>query len=55
MAASVERFAERVLVLADGKCVFWGPAQELRAELAAASSAPDLEAAFVSFLRQKGH
>jgi ABC-2 type transport system ATP-binding protein len=50
-----ERYADRVLVLADGDRVFWGPPGELREELAEGAAAVDFEEAFVSFLRQRGH
>jgi ABC-type multidrug transport system ATPase subunit len=46
-----ERYADRVLVLADGELLFAGTPGELRAQ----HSGPDLEAAFVAFLRERGH
>jgi ABC-type multidrug transport system ATPase subunit len=46
-----ERYADRVLVLADGELLFAGTPDELRGEHAG----PDLEAAFVAFLHQRGH
>ena len=46
-----ERYADRVLVLADGELLFAGTPDELRAQHAG----PDLEAAFVGFLHQRGH
>jgi ABC-type multidrug transport system ATPase subunit len=46
-----ERYADRVLVLADGELLFAGTPDELRAQHAG----PDLEAAFVEFLRERGH
>ena len=46
-----ERWADRVLVLADGELLFSGSPQELQAQHAG----PDLEAAFVAFLHEKGH
>ena len=46
-----ERYADRVLVLADGELLFSGTPQELQAQHAG----PDLEAAFVAFLHEKGH
>jgi len=46
-----ERYADRVLVLADGELLFSGSPQELQAQHAG----PDLEAAFVAFLHEKGH
>jgi ABC-2 type transport system ATP-binding protein len=53
-----ERYADRVLVLADGEGVFWGRPDELHRELAEdsrAAAAGDFEAAFVSFLGERGH
>jgi ABC-2 type transport system ATP-binding protein len=51
--AEAERYAERVLVLADGELVFAGTP----AELEEAVGARDLcfEAAFVAFLQEHGH
>jgi ABC-2 type transport system ATP-binding protein len=46
-----ERYADRVLVLADGELLFSGTPEELQA----AHAGPDLEAAFVAFLHEKGH
>ncbi len=43
-----DRYADRVLVLADGELLFTGTPQELRGER-------DLEAAFVAFLHERGH
>src|SRR5437764_489835 len=48
-----ERYADRVLVLADGELLFGGTPREL--ELAAGASGLDFEAAFVRFLRERGH
>jgi ABC-2 type transport system ATP-binding protein len=48
-----ERYAERVLVLADGELLFTGDPRQL--ELAAGASGLDFEAAFVRFLRERGH
>jgi ABC-2 type transport system ATP-binding protein len=50
-AAEAERHGERLLVLADGELLFDGPP----AELDRATASPDLEAAFVAFLRERGH
>jgi len=50
--------ADRVLVLAEGEAVFWDRPQELRRDIArdgAAASGGDFEAAFVAFLRERGH
>jgi len=46
-----ERFADRVLVLADGELLFEGTPSGLSTE----SGAGDFEAAFVAFLRDRGH
>ena len=46
-----ERYADRVLVLADGELLFAGTPEDLRTQHAG----PDLEAAFVAFLRERGH
>jgi ABC-2 type transport system ATP-binding protein len=46
-----ERYADRVLVLADGELLFSGTPEELQAQ----HHGPDLEAAFVAFLHAKGH
>ncbi|MDQ4040739.1 MAG: ABC transporter ATP-binding protein [Actinomycetota bacterium] len=48
-----ERYADRVLVLADGELIFTGTPRELEAESGA--SGADFEAAFVRFLRERGH
>jgi ABC-2 type transport system ATP-binding protein len=45
-----ERYADRVLVLADGELLYLGPPGEL-----GASGEGDLETAFVEFLRERGH
>ncbi len=52
MVSEAERYADRVLVLADGEALFWGPPAELQERVAAAG---DLESAFVAFLRERGH
>jgi ABC-2 type transport system ATP-binding protein len=51
--AEAERWADRVLVLADGEVVFTGTPAELRA--AEGDVAADFEGAFVRFLRERGH
>jgi ABC-2 type transport system ATP-binding protein len=51
--AEADRHAGRILVLADGELLFTGTAAELRA--AAGEPEGDLEAAFVRFLRDRGH
>ena len=48
-----ERYADRVLVLADGELLFTGTSREL--EVAAGASGLDFEAAFVRFLHDRGH
>jgi ABC-2 type transport system ATP-binding protein len=48
-----ERYADRVLVLADGELLFEGSARAL--EEAVGSPQRDFEAAFVAFLRDRGH
>lgn len=48
-----ERWAERLIVLADGELLFTGTPAELRN--AAAATESDFEHAFVQFLRAKGH
>ncbi len=49
-----ERYGDRQLVLADGEVVFDGTAAELHAAVPGPPS-DDFEAAFVSFLRERGH
>jgi ABC-2 type transport system ATP-binding protein len=51
--AEAERWADRVLVLADGEAIFAGTPEELHA--AEGDGAADFEAAFVRFLRVNGH
>jgi ABC-2 type transport system ATP-binding protein len=48
-----ERYADRVLVLADGELIFTGSPRELEEESGA--SGVDFEAAFVRFLHERGH
>ena len=52
--SEAERYAERVLVLADGERLFWGSPAELE-EKSRSSAVGDLESAFVEFLRREGH
>ena len=52
MISEAERYADRVLVLADGERLFWGRPAELAHEVGGGG---DLESAFVAFLHQKGH
>jgi len=49
-----ERYGNRLLVLADGERVFDGSARELHAAVPD-SDGRDFEAAFVAFLRERGH
>ena len=51
--AEAERHADRVIVLADGELLFSGTAREL--EEAVGGGKHDFEAAFVAFLRERGH
>jgi ABC-2 type transport system ATP-binding protein len=51
--AEAERYATRVLVLVDGELLFSGTPSEL--EQAVGGDPRDLEAAFVRFLRERGH
>ena len=56
--AEAERYADRVLVLADGDRLFWGPPDELRDTVARegdGAGGRDFESAFVEFLRRRGH
>jgi ABC-2 type transport system ATP-binding protein len=50
----VDRYGDRLLVLADGEKLFDGTAPELH-EAVPGSAALDFESAFVSFLRERGH
>jgi ABC-2 type transport system ATP-binding protein len=50
-----ERFADRLLVLADGELLFIGTPGELDAATGGSSGAPDFETAFVRFLHERGH
>jgi ABC-2 type transport system ATP-binding protein len=51
-----ERYANQVLVLADGEKLFDGPPREFERVVAdECGEAPDFEAAFVEFLRHRGH
>ncbi len=52
----VERYATRVLLLADGELLFTGTPAELEQAVGGAAGADrDLESALVSFLHQRGH
>jgi ABC-type Na+ transport system ATPase subunit NatA len=48
-----DRHAHQLVVLADGERLFTGAPREL--EQAVGTSGLDFEAAFVAFLRQRGH
>jgi ABC-2 type transport system ATP-binding protein len=50
-----ERYADRLLVLADGELLFTGTPAELETETGGTAAAPDFETAFVAFLRERGH
>jgi len=50
----VDRYGDRILVLADGEALFDGTAAELH-RAAPESGAADFESAFVAFLRERGH
>ena len=50
-----ERYAQQVVVLADGERLFSGSAAELEEQVAGDQRAPDFEAAFVAFLHGRGH
>ena len=49
-----ERYADRVLVLADGELLFTGTPRELE-QAVGGDGACDFEAAFVRFLHERGH
>ena len=51
--AEAERYADRLLVLADGELLFEGTPAKLHAAAGAADR--DFEHAFVAFLRERGH
>jgi ABC-2 type transport system ATP-binding protein len=53
--AEAERFADRVLVLADGELLFSGSPGELERTVGGDAEAPDFESAFVRFLHDRGH
>ena len=61
--SEAERYASRVLVLAEGERLFWGTPRELEALVADGANGvnggfdghADFEEAFVAFLRQRGH
>jgi ABC-2 type transport system ATP-binding protein len=53
--AEAERYADRVLVLADGELLFSGSPRELEETVHGEAAAPDFESAFVRFLHERGH
>jgi ABC-2 type transport system ATP-binding protein len=55
--SEAERYATRVLVLADGERLFWGTPAELEQTVSGKDldGHADFEQAFVAFLRQRGH
>lgn len=50
-----ERYAERIVVVAEGEGLFDGTADELRAAVEAGKGTGDLETSFLSFLQERGH
>jgi ABC-2 type transport system ATP-binding protein len=50
-----ERYADRLLVLADGELLFTGTPAELERATGGEDRAQHFEAAFVAFLRERGH
>ena len=50
-----ERYADRLLVLADGELLFTGTPADLETATGATAAAPDFETAFVRFLHDRGH
>ncbi len=50
-----ERYADRLLVLADGELLFTGTPAALETATGATAAAPDFETAFVRFLHDQGH
>jgi ABC-2 type transport system ATP-binding protein len=53
--AEAERFADRLLVLADGELLFSGSPGELERMCGGHAEAADFESAFVRFLHERGH
>jgi ABC-2 type transport system ATP-binding protein len=55
--AEAERYAQRLVVLADGELLYDGPPDQFARAAGNESnpSPPDFEAAFVEFLRERGH
>ena len=50
-----ERYADRVLVLADGELLFTGSPRDLERAVGARDRDLDFESAFVTFLHERGH
>ena len=50
-----ERYAGRIVVVADGEGLFNGTADELRRAVESDRAAGDLESSFLTFLRERGH
>jgi ABC-2 type transport system ATP-binding protein len=56
--SEAERHADRLLVLADGERLFWGPPDQLWKTVerdGSVGGVTDFEGAFVTFLHQRGH
>jgi ABC-2 type transport system ATP-binding protein len=53
--AEAERYADRLLVLADGELLFTGSPADLAQAVRGEVAAPDFEAAFLRFLHERGH
>jgi ABC-2 type transport system ATP-binding protein len=53
--AEAERYADRVLVLADGELLFTGSPRDLERAVGARDRDLDFESAFVTFLHERGH
>jgi ABC-2 type transport system ATP-binding protein len=53
--AEAERYADRVLVLADGELLFTGSPRDLERAVGARDRDLDFESAFVTFLHEHGH
>jgi ABC-2 type transport system ATP-binding protein len=53
--AEAERYADRVLVLADGELLFTGSPRDLEQAVGARDRDLDFESAFVTFLHERGH
>jgi ABC-2 type transport system ATP-binding protein len=53
--SEAERYADRVLVLADGELLFTGSPRELEQAVGARDRDLDFESAFVTFLHERGH